>query len=154
MKISDAEKLAYELMGQHKLFSSGWGFKFDNAKVRFGLCSHRRHIISLSRHLTELNEEPEVRDTILHEIAHALAPKRAGHNRQWVYQCLAVGAKPQRCYSGSEVKAPERTLLATCPNCERTVERHRRMKIACSHCCTKYNNGKFSELYQFAWSTK
>lgn len=129
MKLADAEKLAYELMGQHKLFSNGWGFKFDNARVRFGLCAWSKKTISLSRHLTELNDEEQVRDTILHEIAHALAPKRAGHNRQWVYQCLQVGAKPQRCYSDTAVKTPERVVVGTCPNCERTVERFKRMKM-------------------------
>lgn len=150
MKLADAQKLAEDLMAKH--LTPNWTFQFDNAKVRFGLCEWSKKRISISKHLTELNDEEKVRDTILHEIAHALAPKRAGHNRQWVYQCLAVGAKPQRCYSSSQVLQPERTLLATCPNCERSVKRHRRMRIACSACCNKYNHGKFDEQYLFVWS--
>ena len=66
-------ELAEELMREHRV-PREWSFGFDRSKVRFGKCDYRRKRISLSSHLVDLNDEYSVRDTILHEIAHALAP--------------------------------------------------------------------------------
>jgi hypothetical protein len=60
-------------MREHQLLPK-WSFQFDSAKLAFGKCNFTDRVISLSRHLVELNNEAEVRDTVLHEIAHALAP--------------------------------------------------------------------------------
>ena len=68
-----ARRLALGLMREHRV-PGDWLFEFDRSKVRFGRCHYGRKEISLSRHLVELNDEAEVRETILHEIAHALAP--------------------------------------------------------------------------------
>ena len=73
MNLNDAKTLANELMNQHGLYD--WTFMFDDAKLRFGQCRHRSKEISLSRELTELNDVVHVKDTILHEIAHALLPR-------------------------------------------------------------------------------
>ena len=51
------------------------GRKFDLAGAIMG------QEISLSRHLVELNDEAEVRETILHEIAHALRRVGLGMGR-------------------------------------------------------------------------
>ena len=75
MLLQDAHELALRLMRHHNLLPT-WKFEFDRSKVRFGKCSYGSKTISLSRHLVELNADVEVRDTILHEIAHALAPAR------------------------------------------------------------------------------
>ena len=72
MNLKDAEELALSLMRKHGL--SHWEFGFDRAKRRFGACNFSKKRISLSKYLTEVNEIEQVRDTILHEIAHALAP--------------------------------------------------------------------------------
>ncbi|HYO07513.1 MAG TPA: SprT-like domain-containing protein, partial [Tepidisphaeraceae bacterium] len=80
MNLYAARLLTRSLMNQHGL--SDWRFDFDHARRRFGSCRPRQKLITLSRHLVFLNEEPEVRDTILHEIAHALTPGD-GHGRRW-----------------------------------------------------------------------
>ena len=77
MTLTQARKLALRLMRLHKL-SPEWSFGFDRSKVRFGKCNHANKEISLSRYLVELNGEKEVRETILHEIAHAPAPRAPG----------------------------------------------------------------------------
>src|SRR5215207_599997 len=94
-------------MGRHGLLAGGWRFRFDNARRRFGSCRSREKVITLSRPLTLLNGEEQVRDTILHEIAHALTPDD-GHGPQWRAKCREVGARPERCYGEAEVVAPPR----------------------------------------------
>lgn len=100
MQLDDCQNLAIMLMRQFNL--KDWTFEFDYHKVRFGLCDYQRKVISMSRLLTYLNDESVVKDTILHEIAHALAPY-AGHGPKWRSVCLAIGCKPRACYSTHEV---------------------------------------------------
>ena len=73
MDLSVAEKLAISLMDRHGLLDKGWHFKYDNAVKRFGVCMFRPKVIGLSSKLTLLNDREKVKDTILHEIAHAIA---------------------------------------------------------------------------------
>src|SRR4051812_30508933 len=80
--LEDARGLAHELMRRHGL--GGWRFEFDQAKRRAGVCRHRQKVIGLSAPITRLHPADEVRDTVLHEIAHALAGARAGHGPVWV----------------------------------------------------------------------
>ncbi|OED38134.1 hypothetical protein AB833_20860 [Chromatiales bacterium (ex Bugula neritina AB1)] len=93
-------------MKKHGL--SGWTGGLDNARRRFGVCRFYQQQISLSRVLCELNSEEEVRDTILHEIAHALAWERygesCGHDRRWKAICVEIGARPVACYDSGVVQ--------------------------------------------------
>jgi predicted SprT family Zn-dependent metalloprotease len=145
MDLEQAQKLAEALMRRHKL-SAEWSFTFDRSKVRFGKCNYGKKQISLSHHLTLLNDEPEVRDTILHEIAHALAPPGAGHGPVWKSLALAIGCSGQRCY-GKEVLRPRPKHKATCPSCKRVIYRHRRTVLACGKCAPA-----FDPRYVFVWS--
>jgi len=95
MDIAEAEKLVTHLMRQHRL--NGWHFKWDRATKRLGSCNYTKKRITLSAHQTRKREVIEVKDTILHEIAHALLPPRTGHGKLWKAKCLEIGAKPQRC---------------------------------------------------------
>ncbi len=105
MDLHAAKILATDLIRQHGLL--GWSFRFDRARRRFGSCRVRARLITLSRPLTLLNSDAQVRDTILHEIAHALAPKD-GHGARWKAACRKLGAKPVRCFNDKEVVAPAR----------------------------------------------
>lgn len=149
MDTLEAITLARKLMDEHGL--QGWVVRYSPAVRQFGACYHYRKCILLSKKLVELNTEDEVRDTILHEIAHALAGHSAGHGAEWRKVCIAIGARPVRCYSSATVKTPDKTVLGTCPNCAREVLRYRRRDIACGTCCKKYNGGKYSKDYAFTW---
>lgn len=72
MNLLEAKKMAEEEMKKHGLLE--WSFSFDNAIERFGSCRLTSKKISLSKKLIELNSIERVRNTLLHEIAHALAP--------------------------------------------------------------------------------
>lgn len=110
MDLKNAFELLNEEMGAHGLVDLGWSAKFDDAKKRFGVCRMGPKEISLSRPLVSLNSEEEVRDTILHEIAHALAwelhKEGCGHDERWKAICVRIGARPVACYD-SEVIQPE-----------------------------------------------
>lgn len=136
MDIDPARILALSLMKRHGL--AGWRFAFDHARRRFGCCNFTRRTISLSRPLVLLNGEVEVRDTILHEIAHALTP-RAGHGPAWKAMCVRVGAKPERCFKPHQVVTPPRRaapMLIGCVACGWWSPRHKRTtrELVCKRC--------------------
>jgi predicted SprT family Zn-dependent metalloprotease len=123
MDVADAEAMARDLMSLHGL--RRWNFTFDRATRRFGCCRFGPRSISLSRHLTQLNDPEAVRQTILHEIAHALAGPRAGHGPKWRKIALSIGATPRRCYDGGVNQPPPR-YVATCHHCSGAYHRMRR----------------------------
>jgi predicted SprT family Zn-dependent metalloprotease len=132
-------------MRLHKL-PPDWSFQFDRSKVRFGKCNYGRREISLSQFLVALNDEADVKETILHEIAHALAPPRAGHGPAWRAIATSIGCNARRCY-GEEVVQPSPKYKGTCPGCRRVIYRHRRTVVACGKC-----SPVFDRRYLFAWS--
>lgn len=140
MELKQAKNMAKELIKQ---YCPEYKLTISGGKQVFGACNWRRKIIKLSRYLTQLNEEQQVKDVILHEIAHALTPGE-GHGSEWRIKAAEIGCNAKRCY-GEEVKKPEAKYIYKCPNCDREVARYRRSnKIgACSECCNKHNNGKY-----------
>jgi len=117
-KLDDTERLAARLMARHGLLALGWRFELDGATRRFGLCDFERKTISLSRRLTLLNDAGEIRNTILHEIAHALLPPKTGHSRAWRELAISIGCDGNRLHSA----AMPAKWVATCPACGRQVQ--------------------------------
>jgi hypothetical protein len=64
MNLHEAEDLAWALMSCHDL-DGEWSFEFDRAKRRFGHCRHDDNAISLSKHLTKLNDREEVNEEVV-----------------------------------------------------------------------------------------
>lgn len=116
MKLADAKKVVFELMRDHGLFDQGWGFDFDGGRARFGFCRYDVKRISLSRYLVRLNLSERVKNTILHEIAHALVGKGEGHGYMWRTMAVKIGCSGQRCY-GNEVVPVKRPWQIVCANC-------------------------------------
>ena len=148
MNPADARTLAQVLLNKHELHD--WTFAFNRRKRAFGLCDFHKRTIYLSAVLTELNAEAEVRDTLLHEIAHALAGPGAGHGPTWRKVAQAVGAKPRRCYSAEEVRQPQSRYLLVCPSCgkSRPCYREPTRVYACRNCRNRLNGGRFTEHYR------
>lgn len=145
MDLRLARDLARQLMDSHGL--KDWDFYFDTAKRRFGVCRYREKRISLSAALTHLNTEEEVRDTILHEIAHALAGPRAGHGPLWKAKALQIGCKPERCY-GEEIVKPAATYVTECPGCGKRGQAMRMRDVACGACCRQHANGRYDPRFR------
>jgi len=135
-KCEQAWQLAKQLMAQHGLH--GWAFGFNRAQKRAGVCrypnSMRQGRIELSVHFCERNDLTEVRDTILHEIAHALAGPNEGHGPAWKLICQQIGAKPERCY-GANVEMPAGRWRASCRGCGTEHRRHKRPRSLTGYYC-------------------
>ena len=87
MDLTEARELAAGLMARHRL--TDWHLTFDDAKTRAGVCRPARKEIGLSRPLIRLYSPEQVTETVLHEIAHALAGPGHGHDRKW--RTIAAG---------------------------------------------------------------
>lgn len=92
MELKIAERLAKELINEH-LAGKGWRFGWNNRKKAYGVCNYKNSVISLSRYSTSNESEESVRDTILHEIAHAIAGYEARHGRVWKMIARSIGLK-------------------------------------------------------------
>jgi predicted SprT family Zn-dependent metalloprotease len=132
-----AAALARRLMNQHGL--RDWALVFDNAKTRAGLCRPAQRQLGLSRPLTELHSEGEVRDTILHEIAHALVGTEHRHDAVWRAKAREIGCTGDRCVS-SDAGQLVGDWTGRCPS-GHTVTRHRRPTRAtsCSSCSPQFD---------------
>ena len=106
----------------------GWTFEWDNAKVRFGRCLYNRKLISMSRPLVELNTEEEMRDTLLHEIAHALVGPGHHHDYFWRMEARKVGARPIACVADKSLQYPQPRFIGTCTGCGVEITRFRMTK--------------------------
>src|SRR4051812_28800907 len=87
-RIRQARSLAQRLLSNHGL--RDWSFRFNRSKCNMGLCRFDDRSIELSLYFVERNPEPVVRDTLLHEIAHALVGPGHGHDTAWKQMCLRV----------------------------------------------------------------
>jgi len=137
MELGAARALAELLIDRHGL--TGWRLVFDRAKTRAGVCRSARHEIGLSATLTLLHAEAEVRDTILHEIAHALVGPAHGHDAVWKAKAREVGCPAARCMPSDVPRAPA-PWVGTCP-AGHIAERHRRPQrlASCRQCSPDFD---------------
>jgi len=137
MDLDDAARLGRRLLDRHGL--RDWSIVFDRAKRRAGICRPGRKEIGLSAPLTSIHPEAEVRDTILHEIAHALVGVRHGHDAVWRATALRIGCNGARCSSEDAPTIPG-DWVGTCPAGHR-LTRHRRPQrpAACRTCSSSFD---------------
>lgn len=105
------KEYAEQLLEEHGLAEKGWVFIFDRAPKRYGQCVYTKKHISVSRQLTELNTVERTKETVVHELAHALTPG-AHHGPAWQEKCRELGIEPERCY-GDEVIQPDPKWVVT-----------------------------------------
>ena len=150
MLLSDAKNLAFTLMGEHGLIENAWTFKFDNAKRRFGCCDYSAKCISLSKELVMLNTEERVKNTILHEIAHALVGRGHGHDWVWKTMAIQIGCNGERCYSNKDTVMVKGNYEATCPKCGHIHTKFRKPKrtSSCGECSNTFDKERILVFYQ------
>ena len=137
MDHADARQLALDLVQTHGLV--GWRFRWGRGKRALGSCNYTTKTITLSGYYVEMNEVAHVRDTILHEIAHAIAGRDAGHGARWKAVCREIGAEPTRLDRTATM--PPAPYEIVCTRCDRVVaRRHRRVasktlrRMGCRQC--------------------
>lgn len=145
MELMAAHRLATDLMAQHGL--GDWTFRFDNARARFGACRYQTRQITVSRHLARLCSEAEVRNTVLHEVAHALVGRVHGHDDVWRRTALAIGSDGRRTDDGP--LGAEGRWTGRCP-AGHVVHRHRRPSRVMS--CSTCSPGRFDHGAIFEWT--
>lgn len=135
--------LARKLLNTHGLHF--WEFKFNRQKRNLGLCHFPTEThsgqISLSKHFIELNSDEKIRETLLHEVAHALSWERyrhTGHGKIWKEIAREIGCKPERCCNDTDLIMPEirhhTVYLAHCSLCNRNFKKYRLHKNIYYYC--------------------
>jgi len=168
--LQEVTKLANEILnteytitdynGNKKVLSAngiGYRFEFRNTKRIFGSCWYSKKVISLSKPLCLTNPNQlhgKIKDTILHEIAHAFTvhifglKEGKGHGHLWVNISKQIGADGKRCYSLNDfggITPVKGKYYGECPSCKNATNFHRKPKRTYS--CGKCSPGKFNKDY-------
>ncbi len=113
--------------------------------------------IELNPRLLEISKA-EVRQTVLHELAHLIAyernPNRSikSHGVEWQKACAEVGIPGEK--ATHELALPSRNLKRKwryeCPECGKVIDRVRRYKgmVACYDCCLKATGGMYHDSFR------
>ncbi len=142
MDINKAEMMAEDCI---RYYVPEWTFVWSTAKRRRGSCHFGPKEIQLSIEYAKDNDEYYILDTILHEIAHAIAGARVHHGPQWQAVCLDIGAEPRRVKNDKEIKRPQHLYESYCPSCNAVHKRYYRKPNrnrglrSCGWCDTRFN---------------
>lgn len=106
---------------------AGWKIRVSCRMSRtLGLCRYRTRTIQLSLAHLQLNDAEKVRETVLHELAHALVGPGHGHDKVWRTMARRIGANPARC--DHDANMPPGNWIAVCHSCGLQFNRYRRPK--------------------------
>lgn len=128
---------------------SSWTFAFDSAKRRAGLCDYSRKRISVSRYLAARYDDDTNHQTLLHEVAHALAGAGAGHGPRWKAVARELGYVGGTTHHGETATELAR-WIGVCPS-GHVAYRHRKATrpTSCAKCARV-----FDERYLFTWTRR
>ncbi len=143
-RLSDCVATAESLVKKHGL--DGWGFQFDNAQRRAGSCNYSTRVISLSRLYCLKASADQIRDTILHEIAHALAGPKHNHDAKWKSIARQIGCTAERCHAVDFAPAK---YIATCSRCGWHQKKNRRLRGGVCRTCRE--RVEYRPFTQQAW---
>ena len=148
MDLTEAQNMAEELIAK---YCPNFKFKFGRMKTQLGTCNHSTKTIKLSQYFVKELDEDRVRNTILHEIAHALTQGH-NHDRVWQNKAIALGCSGERTACLEPPKTKGR-MVYKCPICQTKSYAYRKLKRkrACKHCCKRFNNGKYTDEFAFVY---
>ena len=115
----------------------GWTIGFNKAKQIAGICNHTKKKICISRGFFEKSTFDELKDTVLHEVAHMLVGSEHGHNKIWKQKAIEIGCSGERCHD-VDFSQPNYKIL--CVGCNKELGTCFK-KIKCdnkrSKCCSQ-----------------
>ena len=122
--------LARSEMDKNDLFDGG--LELDFAKVRAGACHFGEKKITFSRNFVKNSNQNDIKDTILHEIAHALVGSKNGHNKIWKEMAIKLGCSARRCHT---LEFSEYKWIRFCSNqCWEQKIHRRKANLICKKC--------------------
>ena len=128
---ADVVALATPLLEQH---APGWVFAFDRATKRAGSCNYTTKTITVSKEYALKVPDANLRNTLLHELAHAITGPRTGHGPVWKSTAVRIGCTGDRCHAVAF--SPTKYSVA-CP-CKVTymnrVHKYTQPGVVCSVC--------------------
>lgn len=116
-----------------------WTIALDHAKKRLGQTDYNKKRITISRHFLRgpTCGEKQIRNTVLHEMAHILVgPLNPGHGEVWKKVALKIGCDGTTC---SVMDLPDAKYVMTCPKKCFSVTYFRKPKIE-NKICLKCKN--------------
>jgi predicted SprT family Zn-dependent metalloprotease len=125
--------MAETKMAEH-LDMNQWTFSFDSAKRRAGLCNYTDKVISISRYMVDIHNMEETLQVVLHEVAHAIAGKNAGHTKKWLHVAKSIGYKNEE-FTGKEIAVETAPWIGVCPQQHRHYRYRKPAKmLSCAIC--------------------
>lgn len=140
-KLEFVGAMAERLMGE-SLDTQKWSFGFDAGKRRAGLCDHTNRRISLSRHMSLLHPVDQSRQVMFHEIAHALAGVKHGHDKQWLRIAQDLGYRNEKI-SAREVDEVHAKWHGECPNGHEYFRYKKPTRVSSCSKCSRSFDAKF-----------
>lgn len=115
-KLADGLLAGQRGMGQ---LDEQWRIALDTSPRRAGSCSYGDKTIYLSVGHCLVAPKAEVIDTVLHEIAHAIAGAEHGHDDHWRRIAVSIGCSGERCTTETHTAT---RWIGRC-GCEKTYHR-------------------------------
>lgn len=138
---------AENVLDETGLTDLGWTIRWNQNLSNAGVCKYNHKRIEISAVIAEYVPADRTWDTVLHEIAHALAGPNAGHGPKWLATCKTLGGSGSVATVLEGDEATRFTMasrwVGKCPN-DSTHRTYRNRltksarRIACGECADKW----------------
>ena len=133
MDLREVEQIAQQELQKHGLHD--WTFGWAQTRRRLGVCKFRAKRIEIAEYYAAQNSREKVLDTLMHEIAHALAGPKAGHGPKWKAIAVQLGARPAAYDSEEDTIVLPGDWQSTCDGCGKTYHRYKRPQSLTGYRC-------------------
>ena len=133
MDLKELEAIASREMTKHGLH--GWTFGLADTKRQLGVCKYRKKRIEIAEYYALNSPQESVLDTLLHEIAHAIAGPAARHGPAWKAVAIRLGATPRACDNSDVAVVKPGDWQATCAACKKIFHRYKRPRSLNGYRC-------------------
>ena len=124
----------------HRCGKHDWRVEWDGAKRRAGATHYAQKKITYSKPLAVLYPEATLREVMLHEVGHALAGQKSGHDEKWARTVRLLGGSPSVTLP-AHLPKPEARWRGECPKCgaTRTLHSAPRRVVSCGKCSKTFD---------------